>query len=241
MKGRKTKPGDKIGSVEVLKELEYRPRKTGGLMMWYLVRCKCGTEFEVANYRFSSRSRDKIKCIKCSYETRRTIKIGDKYDRLTVISYVNSPGNKNSRVKCICDCGNEKIIIAGDLKRNKTCNCGCGISPIYKGINELSGRFYSVIRSRAKLKGHEFSVSLEFLYNLYLSQNKQCALTGLPLEINKRGRSTASLDRKDSSIGYTHINVQWVHRDINKMKMDLDENRFFDLCRLVTKKAYGIE
>ena len=38
---------------------------------------------------------------------------------------------------------------------------------------------------------------------------------------------TASLDRIDSSKGYTEDNIQWVHKDVNQMKMDLPEQRFF--------------
>ena len=54
----------------------------------------------------------------------------------------------------------------------------------------------------------------------------------------KKGCSnlTASLDRIDSSLGYVKNNVQWVHKDINKMKQELNENYFKNLCKIIAKK-----
>ena len=42
---------------------------------------------------------------------------------------------------------------------------------------------------------------------------------------------TASLDRIDSKKGYTIDNIQWVHKDVNKMKMDLQEEDFFRIVK----------
>ena len=46
---------------------------------------------------------------------------------------------------------------------------------------------------------------------------------------------TASLDRIDSSKGYIKGNVQWVHKEFNKMKLDLLDKEFIDICKLVHK------
>ena len=48
------------------------------------------------------------------------------------------------------------------------------------------------------------------------------------------GNRTASLDRIDSSQPYVVTNIQWVHKDVNLMKMDLDEDWFVALCWVVT-------
>lgn len=47
---------------------------------------------------------------------------------------------------------------------------------------------------------------------------------------------TASLDRIDSSKGYIPGNVQWVHKDVNKMKLALSEKRLLELCTLIVQK-----
>lgn len=44
---------------------------------------------------------------------------------------------------------------------------------------------------------------------------------------------TASLDRIDSSKGYIKGNIQWVHKDINKMKNNYNQAYFINLCALV--------
>lgn len=80
------------------------------------------------------------------------------------------------------------------------------------------------------------------MWRLYLDQGQRCALSGVEIRIeqgcvqHRRNRSTASLDRIDNSKGYVRGNVQWVHKDVNKMKRDLNEARFLELCRLIAKQ-----
>ena len=81
----------------------------------------------------------------------------------------------------------------------------------------------------------------EFLYGLlYTQQSNKCALSGLPISISNtvkgdmnRGETTASLDRINSTKGYSRDNVQWVHKTVNKMKMDLDESEFIGMCKAI--------
>ena len=44
---------------------------------------------------------------------------------------------------------------------------------------------------------------------------------------------TASLDRIDPTKGYIEGNIQWVHKDVNRMKMDFTETRFLELVNLI--------
>jgi hypothetical protein len=50
---------------------------------------------------------------------------------------------------------------------------------------------------------------------------------------DKHGETTASLDRINSKKGYTKDNVQWVHKWINFMKQDLDEEEFITFCEAI--------
>ena len=50
--------------------------------------------------------------------------VGEVYSKLTVIEKVES-GKRGSRWKCICECGNEKIVYRADLVTRHQLSCGC--------------------------------------------------------------------------------------------------------------------
>ena len=67
---------------------------------------------------------------------------------------------------------------------------------------------------------------------LFLKQNRKCALTGQSIFFAKTTRehdskqTTASLDRIDSNNGYIEGNVQWVHKKLNMMKQAMPDQEF---------------
>ena len=75
---------------------------------------------------------------------------------------------------------------------------------------------------------------------MFLKQNKKCALSGVLLSFNtiaknQTSKKTASLDRIDSSKGYIEGNVQWVHKKINDLKSNFDEDTLIKMCNLISK------
>ena len=46
-----------------------------------------------------------------------------------------------------------------------------------------------------------------------------------------------SLDRIDSKKGYVKGNVQWVHKTVNRLKMDLSEEELMYWCNLIVRSA----
>jgi hypothetical protein len=50
---------------------------------------------------------------------------------------------------------------------------------------------------------------------------------------NKIYDGNASLDRIDSSKGYVEDNVQWIHKELNCLKMDIPENKLIKWCELI--------
>lgn len=175
---------------------------------------------------------------------RHPINIGQVFDRLTVLS---SEMNKFNRIvyKCKCSCG-EIIIRSGNqllhAKRNYCLEC------IYKdyskkrrkGFEEISGHFWYNILACAKNRNKIFEITIEDAWNQFLKQNRKCAITGVELFFHKPREiisvTTASLDRIDSTKGYTKDNIQWVHKVINIMKFDLKEEEFINWCKLVVEK-----
>ena len=51
--------------------------------------------------------------------------IGKKYGRYTVIEFAGKSKNGIVRVKCLCDCGNQKIVRLCSLKKGEIRSCGC--------------------------------------------------------------------------------------------------------------------
>ena len=86
-------------------------------------------------------------------------------------------------------------------------------------------------KARAFEKGYSFDLTPEFLMELYTKQNGVCYLSGMKLEVS--GDGMISLDRVDSSKGYTQDNIRLCCLIINSIKTNLPLNKFLDCCRLV--------
>ena len=143
---------------------------------------------------------------------------------------------KRRIVECLCWCNNTFIVESHRIHR--ITNCG---QHQFTGIENLSGSHINSIKQSAKIRKIEFCLSKQYLWNLFLQQNKKCALSGIDLilypSVKDRTSGTASLDRKDRTKGYLENNVQWVHKDINCIKGKLNEKELFYWCNLVTNKC----
>lgn len=54
--------------------------------------------------------------------------LGMRFGRLTVIERTENNQRGQSCWKCHCDCGNETVVVASDLKKGHTKSCGCSRS-----------------------------------------------------------------------------------------------------------------
>lgn len=183
--------------------------------------------------------------------------VNQRYGRLIVFEYSHKHKSPCGRIvnywKCKCDCGNITSVSIGDLrkKKNSTTSCGCYGKEKQKeamhnlrreksynwlGYGDMPGTYFCLLKSNAKSKNRKFELSKEYLWNLFLQQNKKCILSGLDLCFNSKQSKydgNASLDRIDSSEGYIEGNVQWVHKDINYMKQEYSVDYLIEMCRKV--------
>jgi hypothetical protein len=165
---------------------------------------------------------------------------GEKFGKLTVLKRDLS---FNGRAKwiCKCECGKEKSILSKHLISGATVTCRAPIhktgslSPTWGGYKEISLSYWSRIIHGAIKRDLVVEISIEDIWNLFQEQKGRCALTNLPIKLNY----TASLDRIDSKKGYIIGNIQWVHLDINKMKMDIDQDKFINYCQLIVEHKKG--
>jgi len=176
--------------------------------------------------------------------------VGEKFGRLVVIERADdalSPNGKRrcDRWTCKCDCGNTTTQYSTCLKKGGNQSCGCYRIEMmqkrcWKGYGEISGSYFNRLQRDAKDRNLEWSISIDYCWDVFLKQNRNCAITELPLEFRHMYKKesqlqTASLDRIDNSDGYVEGNVQWVHKDINVMKWAFSMEKFYFLCDLVLK------
>lgn len=204
------------------------------------IKCRCDCGHVGDFHRGAIRSGGSTQCRPCSDLGRRKVRPGEKYGDLTVVRIVSAE-HRNTAWLCKCTCGTEVYQQPFELRKRKRPACRkCSMRRMRKG-NIDQTIWTTLIRSAAEKRGLALEVDMPFVKQLLKKQKNLCALSGLPIHFATsseeffNGEHTASLDRIDSKLGYTKKNVQWVHKDINKIKVNLDEEYFIFLCRLVAE------
>ena len=100
-------------------------------------------------------------------------------------------------------------------------------------VGELTLSKFNRIKSKSMIRKIEFNLTIEYLWNLYITQNRKCAITGSELP----NILEASLDRIDSSKGYIEGNVQWVTVQANKCKHILSMSELYEFAKKVLDHA----
>ena len=175
---------------------------------------------------------------------------GKRFGRLTALQLAPKKNSDHSNSwLCRCDCGKSHLTNTSALMSGRVRSCGClqrdtvtanngGKHPDWKGVGDIPGAFWYRIQNNAKKRGLAIEVNLQNIWDLFEKQNRQCALSGLPLKFGKRSGdalATASLDRIDSSQGYIPGNLQWVHKRLQQMKSDMSQQEFLMWCNTVSR------
>lgn len=159
-------------------------------------------------------------------------------------------GSINGRLLVKCKCLHcEKYFEAQfhNVYRGNYKSCGClqhalgFLNPKWKGHGEISKSYFNSLKLGAKRRNLEFKINIEEIWELFLSQKRKCALSGVQLffpKIKDEKFYNASLDRIDSKIGYLINNLQWVDRNINFMKQSFNNEEFLSLVRKIYKYNY---
>lgn len=91
-------------------------------------------------------------------------------------------------------------------------------------------------RRRSKEKNIYNDLTIDYLLYLWERQKGCCALTGIPMTYKfyeGRVNTNVSVDRIDSTKGYSKDNVQLVCMAANQMKNDLSMEEFIKMCEYV--------
>lgn len=138
--------GQKYGTLTPL----YRTENKGTRTMW-VCQCDCGEIKPIAQQYFTQKENPSCGCInrkKASErmstfnESNKSVQIGNKYGKLTVINYLGlrkqkSRDKNESWYLCKCECGNKKEIRGNDLVTGGVISCGCISSVGEARIKEL--------------------------------------------------------------------------------------------------------
>lgn len=91
---------------------------------------------------------------------------------------------------------------------------------------------------RAKKKNISFELDIDFVLALFKKQKGKCALTGITLTWkktidNKYNSTNITIDRINSTKGYTYKNSRLVCYAANVMKSDLTDYQLLRYCELI--------
>jgi len=204
----------------------------------------CNEKMEYSRLDILKSSIDKNKlCRSCAQKNRserisiytNKINIGMRFGKWLVIGDIIKDGGL---VETKCECGyisKTRInrLLSGGTVGCRKCTIYAENSSNWKGIGSLPSTIITKIKLAARSRKKNYSLSPEYLWELYLNQDKKCALSGIPIDFRKNG--AASLDRIDSALGYVEGNVQWVYNKINIMKNEYTQDEFLQLCKIITE------
>lgn len=207
-------------------------------------RCDCGNQVTVATYHLKRR-RACPACVRSENATKRIPSLeGFRFGSLVVLRMIRLSGRRVTW-DCRCDCGAHYRVPTVRLRNGRTTAClSCARATGHEKrlrfvAGEIPKSYWDIVKHGAEERRLTLTISPADAWEVFLSQNRRCALTGeeIGFRDTSHRRHTASLDRIDSSKGYVRGNVQWVHKDINLMKNALDQEHFVYLCKKVAVHA----
>jgi hypothetical protein len=233
--------GEKFGMLTIIGD----SGKKDGIYKLWTARCDCGV---IRDYRSNRIKQKTIGGVSCGCRGKNLV--GIKFGELEVLERTEKRSKDHKVIyRCLCSCGAEVEKPGGYLTSGDTKSCGCIKARATKdthwtGFGEISGDYFSNIKRGAEVRGLEFNITIEYIWDLFLKQNRECKLSGVKINLSpnlSREEQTASLDRVDSKIGYTSENVQWVHKDVNFLKNKYSEEYLLRMCKMVANKFNGVK
>lgn len=212
----------------------------------WLCLCDCGKERIVASGLLMT---GRIKSCGCmrgwAIQNKGEDLSGKQIGELTIECTEGKDKHGHTIWKAVCSCGKIVKVKASALGKNGTKSCGCKRLANRKnhknwvGHEEIHGYIWGQITRGGHCRDLDFDITIEYAWDLFIKQDRKCAFTGLELSFPKTlsrenvSTRTASLDRIDSSKGYVKGNVQWIHKKIQPMKMNMPDEEFIQFCKLV--------
>lgn len=120
----------------------------------------------------------------------------------------------------------------------KKCCTEANIKSRNKQNATIEGRarvFLLNAKKASEKRKNEFALTIKDIVDFWNDQKQICAYTGRQMTLLPNQLNTVSIERIDSSIGYTKDNTILVCQAINRMKSDFGYDDFYELCRDVAE------
>lgn len=194
--------------------------------------------------------RKRARCRECSWiaehERRKRRSRGDSSDRRGKI-FVTDDGLKLcsscKQMKPVANFGHDPRTASRLETRCRQCNVArtnarkCSDLKFYlRTVAAAHKRGYMAVSKRRMAMIADSCICTEVLYDLWVQQDGKCAVTNLPLtHIIGQGRvgTNLSIDRIDSTAGYTRDNIRLVCLQVNIMRNVLSDSELVQWCHRV--------
>lgn len=234
--------GEKFGKLTVVGLDEEKSQN--GKLIWRCV-CECGNNLSISGSNLKSGHTKTCGCSKRNRHARNFRDLtGMRFGRLTVLRESEIESRK-IYWECVCDCGNNAVILGDSLKQGHARSCGCLAEEIKKNKSkEVEKTTSSVTRKPRANKTH--GLSKNRIYREYQSMIQRCSPKyhcrnsyydkgiGVCEEWTGKGgfenfcdwsmsngyAENLSLDRKDNSKGYSPDNCRWTTMKIQQNNKD---------------------
>jgi 5-methylcytosine-specific restriction endonuclease McrA len=116
--------GQRFGRLTIIEE---SGRDRRGSVKW-LCQCDCGIEKVILGTNIVAGRIVSCGCYHKESLSKRNFKnlVGQRFGRLVVTEKINQKAsNRSNYWKCLCDCGNERVVFRSSLVSGKTKSCGC--------------------------------------------------------------------------------------------------------------------
>lgn len=92
--------------------------------VYWKCKCECGNETVIPIYSFLNGSIKSCGCLRHRPAVNAKDFTGQRFGMLTAIEKLAKYKNGETYYRCLCDCGNEKIVYSGNLSSGHTVSCG---------------------------------------------------------------------------------------------------------------------
>lgn len=139
---------------------------------------------------------------------------GQKFTRLTVLERAESKG-KHAAWKCVCDCGNEKIVMGANLRTGQVKSCGCLLRESSRVRSTKHGLFgtpeYQILQSIIQRCENENDKSYEQYggRGITVCERWKNSLENFMTDMGNRPSSKHSIDRIEVHGNYEPDNCRW--------------------------------